>query len=61
MKSTWPMQEPTRGDPMRPIFHMLVLGRLGVALGRLGRLGVVLDRFGVALGPQGFLDTNMLV
>ena len=30
---------------MRPIFHLLALGRLGVAL---GRLGVALGRLGVS-------------
>ena len=40
-----------RGDPLRPIFHLLALGRMGLALGRIG----------VALGPREFLVTNVLV
>ena len=47
-----------RGDPTRPIFHLLALGRFGVAL---GRFAVAFGKFRVALGLQGFLDTNMLV
>ena len=66
------MQDPTQGDQTQQIFHLLTLGRLGVALGRLGvalgrlgvalgRLGMVLGKFWVALGQQECLDTNMLV
>ena len=46
MKCTWSTR-----DPKRPLFHLLALSRLGVTMGKLG----------VALGPQGFQDTNMLV
>ena len=31
VKSTWPTREPMRGDLTRPIFHLLMLGKLGVA------------------------------
>ena len=55
MKCTWPMQPPMRGDPTEPIFHLAALGSHWVCGHSL------LGNFGVALGPQGFLDTNMLL
>ena len=47
-----PYANPTLGYPIRTIFHWLALGLM---------LGIIGSRCGVALGPQGFSDTNMLV
>ena len=51
-----------RGDPTRPIFHLLTLGSTGSRWALLACVGHLLARDGrVALGTQGFSDTNKLV
>ena len=61
MKSTCPVLAPTRGVPTRPIFHYSHRGSCWALEGQdgLAKLHVVSVR--LALGPQGVLDTNMLV
>ena len=36
IKCTWPMGAPKRGDPTRPIFHLVVLGQGCFTLGSRG-------------------------
>ena len=55
LKCTRAMQAPMRGDPTRPIFHLLALGVV------LGQRCFVLSQQCFAFGPGGFSDTNMLV